>query len=153
MNNIPCPRCGNHHTTPLTGFARHCHACQRNFGFAEPLQVIRAADEVQSLHFFTGGYFGSSFEITLCSADGEAHCPQVFCINPTRFKRIIRRLFRRYHLADWNPRYEAPDILDGTHWSLTLRLKSKRELHFSGSNAYPPHYRQLLRILSSLQAQ
>lgn len=151
--NTPCPRCGSRNTTPLTGFAHHCHACQRNFGFAEPQQVIRAADEVQRLHFFTGGYFGSNFEITLCSAENEALSPHECCLKPTRFKRIIRRLFRRYHLADWNPRYEDSDILDGTHWSLTLQLKDASELSFSGCNAYPPHYRQLLRILSSLQPQ
>lgn len=154
----PCPRCGNRSTTPLTGHAHHCPSCHRDFGFADQKQATDAADAVRKLHFYIGGFYGPSYEIYLSAGKfsiktWEAEVLPIvdpgepFLHTPTRFKRIIRRLFRHYHVADWNREYNAP-VCDGTQWELTLHLNDKRRLRFHGSNAYPPRFRHLLRLLA-----
>lgn len=159
MNTTLCPRCGSRNTAPLTGYAHHCRACQCDFGFRDPQQVIDAATEVRKLCFYIGGAFGPSFEIdlsasrfTVSAREAEPYflteSDKKFVHTPPRFKRIIRRLFRHYHINDWKREYDNPDVFDGTQWNLTLFLKNKRKLRFSGSNAYPPHFRKLLRLLA-----
>lgn len=159
MNTTPCPRCGSRDTAPLTGFAHHCRACRCDFGFRDPQQVIDAAAEVRKLCFNIGGFFGPSYEIHLSASRFTVRAreaePRIltesdekFVHTPTRFKRIIRRLYRHYHISDWNREYDNPDVFDGTQWELTLFLKNKRKLRFSGSNAYPPHFRKMLRLLA-----
>lgn len=116
------------------------------------------ADSVTRLEFFVGGHGGPAFRLELGPEHYEAHAyraewlliPRHCELNhtPTRFKRIIRRLFRHYGVADWAETYEEPGTLGGTNWELTLHREAPLPpLQFSGSNAYPPHYRKLLHLL------
>lgn len=163
MNHTPCPRCGGYHTVPLSGYAHHCSSCMSNFGFSDAKKANAAADAVEQLHFFIGGHCGASFRLLLTAAgqheaeswNAPACTPMPdYTYSPTRFRRLVRRLIRHYFVLDWNPDYTHTDILDGTQWELVFILHNRQELRYSGSNAYPPRFRQLLRLLAPyFQAQ
>lgn len=40
-------------------------------------------------------------------------------------------------LWDWEEEYEDPDVLDGTQWTLRLKLFGEDEREWYGSNRYP----------------
>ena len=153
-----CPRCGSCCTTPLAGLAHHCNTCHRDFGFTAPQQAEAQADDICELFFYIGGHFGPSYEIWISAdryqvettnAEPRLHPgPTGFRHSATRFKRLVRQLYRHYHLADWNPEYTDSDTMDGTQWELRLLHADGRKERHSGSNAYPPHFRRLLRSLA-----
>jgi hypothetical protein len=53
---------------------------------------------------------------------------------------------------DWKPRYLDPGALDGTSWTLTLEHDGRR-VQSSGSNAYPPGWKQVQRALEQLSGK
>lgn len=157
MKHIPCPRCGGCHTQSLTGPAHRCCTCMRTFGFTDSQQANAAADAVQELHFFLGGHNGPSFRLLLTASghheveswDSRDCTPTpTFTHTPTRFKRLVRRLLRHYYVMDWNPEYHNEDILDGTQWELSIILQNHQKRQYCGSNAYPPRFHQLLRLIA-----
>ena len=121
--------------------------------------LIAQADSIIRLEFYVGGFFGPSFQLSLTPEGYDARAWEVDELplprpcelkhTPTRFKRLIRRLFRHYGIARWRHSYTDPHTKDGTQWELVLhRAAPQKPLAFSGSNAYPPHYRRLLRLLA-----
>lgn len=45
-------------------------------------------------------------------------------------------------------------VLDGEQWNLEIRFSDgRRPLIISGSNAYPPHFRSLRRLMTSVPRQ
>lgn len=120
--------------------------------------LLQLADTITRLEFYVGGYGGPAFRLKLTPDSCEVQAWGVDDLppdritelqhTPTRFKRLVRRLFRHYGVAAWQARYEEPDTLDGTQWELSLyRSEEQPCLACSGCNAYPPHYRRLLRLL------
>ena len=122
------------------------------------MNILQQADRIHRLEFFIGGHGGPAFSLTLTPGQAEARaywaeelpCPRPCELQhtPTRFKRLIRRIFRHYGVATWAENYELPGSMDGTHWELSLLRESPLPpLQFRGHNAYPPHFRKLLQLL------
>ena len=123
------------------------------------MNIQETADSIIRLEFSIGGYWGNSYHLNLTpdgielqtdsAIDIPPHKRRPIHHTPTRFKRLIRRLFRHYGIFEWEQKYTEPHIMDGTHWQLTLhRSEPLPPLSFSGSNAYPPSFRRLLRLLT-----
>lgn len=121
--------------------------------------IITLADSITKLEFHIGGYGGPSFHIILTPEtyevknwQGDELTPPEACelvYTPTRYKRIIRRLFRHYNVHKWKKSYCAPDTMDGTQWELLLHRNTPHKAQqFYGSNDYPPHFCKLLRLLA-----
>ena len=171
-----CPRCGSSdvieipQTLPeVTGNdpTAHCNACGMDFGKPpflrrrkgqpedEPRELY--PDVVTGITFSEGGYFGGTDLLEIRTKDGVhifdyARFPDVIepyfgVIPDAKWKRIMKSLFYRLCIHEWKKRYDSPDtVLDGTQWELELRLTKGRHYTISGSNAFPPLYKSLVRV-------
>ena len=55
---------------------------------------------------------------------------------------------RGLHLGEWQGEYNNYAVFDGTQWSLEIYFSNKREpAKFSGSNAFPDNFKELLRLV------
>ncbi len=52
-------------------------------------------------------------------------------------------------LWQWKKSYNDPNILDGTQWSLKIKINNRRKYSY-GFNRYPDSFENFLKILSEL---
>ena len=50
------------------------------------------------------------------------------------------------YLHEWKKSYVDQDVLDGTQWSLEIKLTGGRKRTYTGSNDYPPYWNELLKV-------
>ena len=72
--------------------------------------------------------------------------PDNIQISDEKWDKIVSTLYDDLHLHEWKKRYDDHDVDDGTYWSLEIGLKGGRTRLYSGSNAYPPYWYELLKI-------
>ena len=52
------------------------------------------------------------------------------------------------HIGEWKKSYVNPCVLDGTQWQIKIEYENgRRPLKFSGSNAYPYNFTELLELM------
>lgn len=61
--------------------------------------------------------------------------------------QLIDSLFDTARLHEWEEVYEQLGVLDGESWTLLIGLSDGRFCNYSGSNAEPPYWSALVRIL------
>lgn len=152
-----------------------CHVCKRDFGSTAMYWVKgqqdlfnTCIDGAYMVRFSSAGYGGPTYEIELtpgrmcllyspitgcASLDNgvegiEGAIIKTRPLADKKFSHVIRSLFERLYVGDWENSYMNPDILDGDQWELRVNLMwAARPLVIYGSNDYPPNYRRLLRLL------
>lgn len=67
-------------------------------------------------------------------------------LNEGKWFRIVNTLYNNLYLHEWKKSYVDLDVLDGTQWELDIKLTDKRVRHYSGSNEYPPNWKELVKI-------
>lgn len=141
----------------------HCFGC--NLNFHNPPQIVskrygleNLPEVVTSLEFVIGGYFGgyqkirigkfrNQYRVTVfpnSMEDGEC-C--VRRISEEEWENLKLRLFNEIYLHEWHTHYCDPDVCDGKQWEVTLKLTNRRKRSYSGSNAFPPHWIEFLKLL------
>ena len=54
----------------------------------------------------------------------------------------------KLHIDEWDEAYDDPDVMDGTQWSLDIKLSDKTEvLHYWGSNKYPENFDVFMKVM------
>lgn len=118
---------------------------------------------IEMVIFSTGGYF-EGFERTTIHFSGSQAVFDAETMNPpsaespAHYEGMTKAQFlaklRSLHIEDWYKEYMAPGVLDGEEWELEIRFSdSHRPLIINGSNAYPPHFRSLRRLMTSVPRQ
>lgn len=118
---------------------------------------------IERVIFSAGGYFGG-FERTTVHFSGSQAVFDVETMNPpsamapAHYEGMMKSQFlaklRSLHIEDWDKEYMAPGVLDGEQWDLEIRFSDgRRPLIINGSNAYPPHFRSLRRLMTSVPRQ
>ena len=146
--------------------SRRCFACKRDFG-REPILVTKKKDMaedyrdiVRGIRFMIGGYFGGSTEVLIGKNDQGAQVSVSFYrsdelpvadrqISETEWKKIVNKLYGKLYLHEWKKDFTDTNVLDGTQWELGISLTGRRKRIYSGSNAYPPYWKELLRIFNA----
>lgn len=146
---------------------RRCHDCKKDF--AAPPILIRPNTETAedlrdiavSVAFSIGGYLhgftriditknehGALAQVSMLrNADPDPNgFPEDKQISKKAWKEILDRLYGPIYLHEWKKSYIDPAVMDGEQWSLEIGLTGKRKRSYSGSNAYPPYWNELLRI-------
>lgn len=170
-----CPRCGSSDVIEIpqtlpevtgNGPSAHCNACGMDFGKPPFLRKRKGQtddeprelypDVVTGITFSEGGYFGGTDLLEITTKDGVhifdyARFPDVIepysgVIPDAKWKRIMNTLFYRLCIHEWKKSYVDPNVLDGTQWELELKLTKGRHYTISGSNAFPPLYKSLVRL-------
>ncbi len=57
--------------------------------------------------------------------------------------RLLNSLYGKLYLHEWKKRYENVLVLDGYFWELEIKLTNGRARKYSGSNDYPPYWKEL----------
>ena len=141
---------------------RKCNDCRKDFA-AEPLLISwknNSAEDyrdiVTGIKFSVGGYFGGFTVITIRKNDRgalvrvqktlspEEHSERQ--IRPAKWQSIVNTLYGQMYLHEWRKSYDNPYVLDGTQWELDISLTRNRKRTYFGSNAFPPYWKELLKI-------
>jgi len=137
--------------------SHHCNACKKDFGRKTRDYELATT----SIDFSLGGCFAGYHYITMQKNDRGAsiHYETPFCaedhaaisrvINEDEWRNFVHKLYLCY-ITDWKRSYVNPHILDGTQWDLEVKIRNMHTIKISGSNAYPPHWKKLLKTLNSL---
>ncbi len=137
--------------------ARQCNDCGKDF--AKPPYLVKDGrvedyrDIVKSVSFWVGGYRRGEKEVLLKRNEKGAYVyvrkipvgvPEEKQITPLRWMRLINKLYSELYLHEWKKRYNNLNVMDGEQWYLEIRLTGNRKRTYSGSNAYPPYWKELL---------
>lgn len=137
---------------------RHCNDCHKDFG--KPPVLIKGdiaedfRDIVESIEFSDGGYLQGHTTVKIKRNDNGAvvevnqlpygHSYQESRqITDLRFQRLVNKLYSELYLHEWKKRYNNRNVLDGEQWSLEIRLTGGRKRTWSGSNDFPPYWKEL----------
>lgn len=149
---------------PVTAMAgRRCNDCGKDFSSLPVVDNPKRdtyeyySDIVTSIRFFVGGYFGGFTEVKIKKNDKGAlvevsSTPIIYeptepsQITTGKWYRIVNTLYNNLYLHEWKKSYVDLDVLDGTQWELDIKLTDKRVRHYSGSNEYPPYWKELVKI-------
>ncbi len=87
-----------------------------------------------------GGFGGPRYEVRLVNGRLQyrtdvTNLPEMLSPAAKEWERFWAAA-ERCDLWNWAPRYDDPDICDGTQWEVEVMLGARR-LRSSGSNAYP----------------
>lgn len=141
---------------------RVCNTCKKEFA-TPPLLIAKDWSSaeyyhniVQSIRFSAGGYFQGRTEVTVKKNDKGAlvkvtkfpdgDSPEDRQITKTRWDRILYTLYCQLYIHEWKRTYDDPDVLDGTQWELEIKLTNHRKRVYSGSNAFPPYWKELVAL-------
>ena len=142
---------------------RHCNECKKDFAKSPVLFNKKTGswetyiDQVRSIRFLVGGYFGGSTEIHIRENDKGAlvrvwsfpaieEMVQERQITSGKWSHILIKLYKDMYLHEWKKDYTDPYVLDGEQWELEIGLNGGRKRTYHGSNDYPPYWPELRAI-------
>ena len=146
--------------------SRCYNECKKDFG-TEPILITPKKelaedyrDIVTAIKFSIGGFFEGHTEITIKKNKNGAEVnvtgfrlnkidemiPEQRQITSAKWNKIVNTLYGSMYLHEWKKRFEDPCVMDGTQWSLDIKLTNNRGRHYYGSNAYPPYCPELKKI-------
>jgi len=161
---IRCPRCGSCNVVgapnALAGSKRateykwFCANCGAFFGNLDDDSKYEKITREISLEI--KGFFKDKFTFhAQSSEDGMSY--QVASSNKNinyngiasqeDWTRLSNALFSQCFIKDWKSVYYSSDLVDGTSWSLEIKLKRKHAIQFCGCNGFPPYWNRLLDVL------
>jgi len=145
-----------------TNPTRRCNDCKKDFGKPpiviskkkETIEDIR--DIVTSIELLIGGYSPYYTQIIIKRNDKGALVsveqiryniiPTETEISTAKWDKIVNTLYGSLYLNEWKKEYVDMDIMDGTQWSLKIKLTNNRKRTYYGSNDYPPYWNELLKL-------
>ena len=146
-----------------TNPARVCNDCKKEFG-RPPLVIAkdwRSAEDyrdiVTGLKFAVDSTHKGKTEITITKNEKGAlvkvikspdsgNPPLTKQITVRKWKRMLDTLYSRMYLHEWRKNYGHSDAVDGTQWKLSVKLTGNRRRNYSGSNNYPPYWKELVKV-------
>ncbi len=150
--------------------ARRCNTCKKDFG-TNPILIDKKTgqaedyrDIVTSVELSVGGFFGGWTEITVKKNDEGAFVnisstrliapDEEFVpdhqISAAKWDELLDTLYGRMYLHEWKKKYVDLGVLDGTQWTLQVKMIGGRKRTYEGSNDYPPYWRTLLNVFKEV---
>ncbi len=147
--------------------ARRCNACKKDFG-TNPILTDKKTgkaedykDIVTSVELSIGGFFDGWTEISIKKNKEGAFVevsPSTFRIleddlrldhqiSCEEWDKFMDTLYGRMYLHEWKKKYVDPEVMDGTQWTLKIKMTGGRKRTYEGDNDYPPYWRGLLNLL------
>ena len=136
---------------------RRCNKCKKDFGKPPILKTRNGVsaedyrDIVESIKYSAGGFHEGHTEITITKNDngafvnveqfliGDLDIPEDRQITPAKWQKIVNTLYNQLYLHEWEKKHVDPLVLDGTQWSLDIKLTNERKREYYGSNEYSPY--------------
>ena len=111
---------------------------------------------ISSITVTYGGFFGGSETRTLTRDGDTITVERIFSkqaesentlYEGINWKDLIEEL-TYIHMGEWKSKYENPDVLDGTQWSVDIKYENGTQpKNFRGSNRYPYNFDRFLEIM------
>ena len=140
----------------------HCFSCKKGIG-TPPVLISRYGiedyrDIVTSIHFSDGGFFGGFDEVhfqknaagivvKIVPSFTRETLPVERAVKADEWQAILDKLFCALCIHEWRKSYNDYSVLDGEQWAIELRLTNGRQRNIYGSNAFPPYWQRLKRLL------
>ncbi|MCR5352919.1 MAG: hypothetical protein K6D98_01280 [Clostridiales bacterium] len=143
----------------------YCFDCAKEFGtppfYTDETGVFKKdlRETVTSVYFSYGGFFGGydNFLIEKTQSgivSNYLHLPiATKSRNPVsrelsykEWEKLMNAFYSKMFVHEWDGEYVNYDILDGTQWSLELRLEDGSVKRYHGSNAFPPYWEELKKL-------
>lgn len=134
----------------------HCKDCDNDilYPFEEKLA------KTEYFEFQIGGFFCGYSRIMVENDNGRytaAYAPGFANpedamkteISEEEFVRFITGIYRCC-LWEWKDEYVDPGVLDGTQWTIRVRLNGQDEKEWYGSNDYPPLWKKFIKAVNTL---
>ncbi|WP_353948644.1 ADP-ribosylglycohydrolase family protein [Sporolactobacillus sp. Y61] len=109
--------------------------------------------QIEEICFDIGGFFSGWHTYRMVFENGRAILTTDFMRDPSATEHYSReetaqlmKTFEDIHVEYWESEYTDPGVLDGTQWKLAVNYGGQRDEVWSGSNAYPPNWRDLLHF-------
>ena len=142
---------------------RKCNDCKKDICAAPVLVTPKKEtvedyrDIVTSIMFYVGSFGEGYTRITIRKNDEGASVkivntveyedhPVERQISHAKWQEIVNALYCQMYIHEWKKSFVDPDVVEGTEWSLEIRLTGRRERTYYGSNAYPPYWDRLLEV-------
>ena len=139
----------------------HCFECGKDVG-SPPIIIRNGREEdyrdcVTEIRFSDGGYFTGfpevsmkkkhgAFEIDVLPGFGDLEGGLHREMTYEEWKKVLDRLYCKLYLHEWKKSFCDPHIMDGEQWELSIKLTEGRKRRYSGSNAFPPYWRELRSV-------
>ena len=134
----------------------YCKDCEYEWDKEQAVDI--AYQKIKGIKAFVGGYFGASYlvEIDLASRkvnwihweEGKQIATYQKTITIKTAESFIDQL-KSAKLLEWKFKYEAPNVCDGTGWSVEI-IREGRNLVKSGSNAFPNEWDAFCSIIGKV---
>lgn len=136
----------------------HCFGCGKNVGTPPTLISNRGSEDyrdiVTSIQFSDGGFFGGYVEVLIKRTNtgiiadfrpgyGSEQMPSRRAISEREWYKLLNRLYCKLYVHEWKKQFNDRSVLDGQQWELEIRLTDRRVRKYSGSNDYPPYWKEL----------
>lgn len=105
---------------------------------------------IEEIYFEIGGFGGyDTYRMTFCEDGAQlVHTPFNREPKEKNFTKEeanhLHEAFKNVQVQYWHSEYMNPCVLDGTQWQLFVKYKGQRGTVWSGSNAYPSNWKDLL---------
>ena len=119
---------------------------------------LNEKNKILSIEAFVGGYFGSSYQVSIDLENGTANYKKLEdgyeIINDREFviENAVIEKFRSelesISILKWEREYFAP-VLDGTSWSVTIKT-TDGEFESRGSNAFPRNWNRFCNSIEKI---
>jgi len=140
----------------------HCFACGKDVGSPPILLSKRGTEDyrdiVTSIRFLDGGFFNGPDEVIIKRTASGAFAdilPNLIkgyngaqrSLSEKEWKKLLNRLYCKLYVHEWKKNYH-PDgcVLDGEQWELEIRLTGRRVRYYTGDNAFPPYWKELMQM-------
>ncbi len=150
---------------------RACLGCKHQFRSGRLASLLQSDDFIH-FEFSIGGYFGISHRMLIQSeksgcllkygrntpypvfdelkkedfeeSPGTAYFEKP--LSKSEWLRLAQKL-DRCEIIEWKRKFYDKNIIDGTQWSIEIKIKGIRKIAICGSNAYPPTWNNFMNLL------
>lgn len=134
----------------------HCKDCDEDIIYPFDVQL----ENTEYFEFQIGGFFCGFSRImvercghvcTAAYAPGFANPEDATKIEipEEMFFKFLKSVYN-VGLWEWEDEYVDPDVLDGTQWTIRVRMQNQEEHEWYGSNAYPAVWKKFIRAVNRL---
>lgn len=140
----------------------HCFGCGKDVCKPPVLRSKQGVEDyrdiVTSIKFVYSPYLDLPFMDLIIKKRSEGIHLKAFSsdgrvereVTTSEWKKLLNSLYGKLYLHEWKKRYEDVLVFDGDYWELKIKLTNGRVREYSGSNDYPPYWKELLTAFKPL---
>ncbi len=135
-----------------------CHTCNHEWNKQEIL--MKSHSKISRLTVSIGGYWSGTVTVDIDLNQRKLKWTYMQAGEESVYEKSLRigtveklqELLYDIKLLNWKKEYVDLDILDGTQWSIEIRMNEKSKM-INGSNAYPKDWDRFIREIKRISGK